>query len=203
MIKKFLIGITIFIILINSLIPTTFALEITSAELVKIGNADYHLKYFNDDKGYPTYVICSVVGYNKNGKFYPAYCMNSNLPGAETNEYTVNISDVIKNDAVWRVVTNGYPYISAEQMGLNNDFDAYMVTKMAIYCVLGQSDINKFSYDEGDYTGHRMYDLLKFLVTIGRSRGTWFIANWNFIYKQTRRIKRSWRILLSRIFCYI
>lgn len=167
MIKKFLVSLAIFIIVLNSIIPSAFALEMSSADLVKIGEVDYHLKYFNSDKGIPTYVIASVVGYNHNNKFYPAYCMNSGLPGAENNQYTVNISEMINNDAVWRVVTHGYPYVSAEDMGLTNDFDAYMVTKMAIYCVLGQSDINKFSYDENDNIAHRMYDLLKFLVTIG------------------------------------
>ena len=169
MVKKFLVGIVIFILLINSCIPSSLALEISSAELIKIGDADYHLKYYNSDKGYHTYIICSIVGYNNNGKFYPAYCMNSNLPGAENGSYTVNISEMINNDAIWRVVTNGYPYLNASQMGLDNDFDAYVVTKMAIYCILGQSNIDDFSYDEGYYTGHRMYDLLKFLVTVGQT----------------------------------
>jgi TQXA domain-containing protein len=133
----------------------------SSAELVKIGNAAYHLKY--NDK----YIICSIVGYNRDGKFYPAYCMNQDLPGAETNSYTVNISEMINNDAIWRVVTNGFPYVSAEGMGLYDDYDAYEVTKMAVYCILGQSDINKFSYDESDITAHRMYDVLKYLVDVG------------------------------------
>jgi TQXA domain-containing protein len=164
MIKKILVGITILIILVNTCIPCSYALEMASADLIKIGNASYHLKY-ND-----RYIICSIIGYNRNGKFYPAYCMNQELPGAETQNYTVNISEVINNDAVWRVVTNGFPYVSAEEMGLVDDFDAYEVTKMAVYCVLGQSDINNFSYDENDITAHRMYDLLVNLVNIGLNR---------------------------------
>jgi TQXA domain-containing protein len=163
MIKKFLIGMMVLIILINTCVPCSYALEISSADLVKIGTADYHLKYNG------RYIICSIVGYNKNGKFYPAYCMNSDLPGAETVSYTVNISELINNDAIWRVVTNGYPYVSAEEMGLDF-YDAYEVTKLAIYCMLGQSDITKYSYDANDEIAHKMYDCLVNLVNIGYNR---------------------------------
>lgn len=161
MLKKILAGIMILIILLNVCISSAYAIEISSADIVKIGNAEYHLKYNG------RYIICSIVGYNKDGTFYPAYCMNQDLPGAETTNYTVNISEMINNDAVWRVVTNGYPYVTAETMGLTDNYDAYEVTKMAVYCVLGQSDINNFSYDENDDTAHKMYDALKSLVEIG------------------------------------
>jgi len=166
MIKKIFSGILIFVLLFNLCI-SAFAVEMNSANIVKVGSADYHLKYYREDRGEPTYVICSIVGYHNNGIFYPAYCMNKDLPGAESGEYTVNISDIINNPAVWRVVTNGYPYVTANEMGLENDFDAYTVTKMAIYCVLGQSNLEYFSYDENDIVGHRMYDVLVNLVGIG------------------------------------
>jgi len=113
--------------------------------------------------------------------------MNSDLPGAETQNYTVNISELINNDAVWRVVTNGYPYLTANQMGLDNPYDAYVVTKMAVYCVLGQSNIDNFSYDEADAIGHRMYDVLKYLVDKGlngtetRQNGTLDIKKENYL----------------------
>lgn len=81
-------------------------------------------------------MFAQLFGHNTNGVFYPAYCMNRDLNGAETSPYTVNISEILSNDAIWRVVKNGYPYKSAAEMGLYSDYDAYVVTKMAIYCIL-------------------------------------------------------------------
>lgn len=160
MVKKIIVLLTLTIILFN-VGSNCLAIEINSASLKKIGSADYHLKYNN------SYIICSIVGYyNENGEFRPAYCMNKDKPGAETTEYTVNINSILENNAVWRVVKNGYPYVSAENLGLS-EYDAYVVTKMAIYCVLGQSDINSFSADPTDGTAVHMLDVLNRLVNEG------------------------------------
>ena len=168
MAKKILTGIIIIIVLLDNFATyKSLAIELTSADLTKIGQADYHLKYYNETRGSSSYVICSVVGYTKDGKFYPAYCVNHDLPGAETNPYTVSVSEIMNNDAVWRVLTDAYPYRTLEQMGLNNEFDAYAVTKMAIYCVLGQSKLEYFSYDENDPIGRTMYNDLQILVDEG------------------------------------
>ncbi len=168
--NKILICIMVLIIILECIIPSySSAYEIDSAQIVKIGSADYHLKYYNDTKNMATYVICSIVGYYNNGKFFPAYCLNSELPGAETQEYSVNINEIIGREDIWRVVTNGYPYKSAQEMGVNNDYDAFVVTKMAVYCMLGTSQIEKFSYNENDSEAHRMYDALVKLVNIGRN----------------------------------
>lgn len=149
MIKKIAISMIIFILLFN-VSMNVHALEITQASLVKIGTADYHLKYYREDRGNSSYVICSIVGYNNQNKFYPAYCMNKDLPGAESGEYTVNINEILNNPAVWRVVTNGYPYLEPHQMGLTTEYDAYAVTKMAIYCIIGQSKLEYYSAYESD-----------------------------------------------------
>lgn len=138
--------------------------NITSAYLQKIGQADYHLKYDHGDR--VSYIICSVVGHHIDGVFYPAYCVNRNLAGAETAPYDVAITQVLDNNAVWRVLVNAYPYKSAASMGLS-EFDAFCVTKMAVYCVLGQSDVNKFVADPGDGTAVHMLNKLRELVNIG------------------------------------
>lgn len=162
MIRKIIVLLLLTIILFN-IGSNSFAIEINSASLKKVGSADYHLKYNN------SYVICSIVGYyNENGEFRPAYCMNKDKPGAETTEYTVNINSILENDAVWRVVKNGYPYVTAESLGLS-EYDAYVVTKMAIYCVLGQSEISNFSADPSDSTAVHMLDVLNRLVNEGKN----------------------------------
>ena len=52
-------------------------------------------------------------------------------------------------------------------MGLQDDFDAFAVTKMAVYCVLGQSDLGAFSADDNDGTAQAMLSVLHNLVNIG------------------------------------
>ena len=138
-----------------------FVSAITSAYIQKIGDADHHLKHNG------SYVQISVVGHYQNGVFYPAYCLNVNLAGAETGPYDVAINQALNNDAVWRVLVNAFPYKSAAEMGLQNDFDAFAVTKMAVYCVIGQSDVNSFSADPSDGTGQAMLSILHNLVNIG------------------------------------
>lgn len=166
MINRIFIILIIFILFFNFTMPV-FANEINDVHLVKIGTADYHLKYYHEERGSSSYVICSIVGYYNNDIFFPTYCMNRDLPGAEKEEYNINVSKLLNNDAVWRVVTNGYPYVTANQMGLENDFDAYAVTKFAIYCVLGEANLEYYSYEPGDIVGQRMFDVLRYLVDLG------------------------------------
>lgn len=167
MVKKIIIIFAIIILLFNVGI-NCFALELQSADLVQIGSAEQHLQYFREDRGYSTPLVCSIVGYyNENGTFFPTYCMNKELPGAETTEYTVNVNSLINNDAVWRVVKNGWPYKTASEMGLGSDFDAYAVTKFAVYCVLGESNLSYYSAVPGDATGEQMLNVLRNLVNTG------------------------------------
>ncbi len=144
------------------------AFEISEAYIQKIGDADYHLKYYKEEKGMYTYCTCSIVGHYQDGKFYPAYCLNRDMHGVGAVEnYSVDVDSLIDNNAVWRAVKNGYPYKSAGEMGLSSDFDAFAVTKFAIYCLIGQADINLYTADEGDEEGHAMLDALHNLVNIG------------------------------------
>lgn len=142
--------------------------EISEEYIQKIGVADYHLKYYKEEKGMYTYCICNIVGYYNDGTFYPAYCLNKDMHGVGTVEnYSVDIDSLIDNNQVWRAVKNGYPYKTAGDMGLSSDFDAFAVTKFAIYCLTGQSDISLFTADDGDEEGQAMLQALHNLVNIG------------------------------------
>ena len=169
--KKIFASIISCMILISTCSNTIFALtELTEGYIQKIGQADYHLKYYNEAKEKYTYVVCSVVGHYYNGNFYPAYCMNKNLNGVgESGSYNVDVQDVIDNEQIWRAVKNGYPYKNAEDLGLTSDYDAFTVTKMAVYCLTGQSDLNLFTADEDDYEGQAMLKALNNLVEIGKN----------------------------------
>lgn len=190
--KKFLSCLMLIIVLINtfgSLISN--ATEISSAALVKIGDCDYHLKYYREDTNSYRYVICTVVGHYNNNVFYPAYCLNKDLTGVtDEYSYTVNINEVINRDDVWRVVKNGYPYKTYQEMGLSNEFNAFAVTKFAVYCILGQSDINKFYAEPNDPEANAMLNCLRNLVSIGKN-GTETRKSGNFSIEKIGSLKQE------------
>lgn len=167
--SKVLVVLLLSIIFISNayqIVNATF--EISEAYIQKIGDADYHLKYYKEEKEMYTYCTCSIVGHYQDGKFYPAYCLNRDMHGVGAVEnYSVDVDSLIDNNAVWRAVKNGYPYKSAGEMGLSSDFDAFAVTKFAIYCLIGQADINLYTADEGDEEGQAMLNALHNLVNIG------------------------------------
>ena len=171
-IKKILIILLlsiIFISYVSNIVKAVY--EIKEASIVKIGEAPYHLKYYNESKKMYSYSVCSIVGYYKENKFYPAYCLNRDLHGVGyVDSYTVDIDNVIENNQVWRAVKNGYPYKTASEMGLESDYDAFAVTKFAVYCLLGQADINLYTADENDAEGQAMLRALRNLVDIGRNQ---------------------------------
>lgn len=158
----------IFISYVSNIIRAAY--EITEAYIVQIGEAPYHLKYYKEDKGIYTYCTCSIVGHYEGNKFYPSYCLNRDLHGVGAVEsYTVDVDSLIENPQVWRAVKNGYPYKTALEMGLSSDFNAFAVTKFAIYCLTGQADINLYIADEEDTEGQAMIRALHKLVDIGRN----------------------------------
>ena len=118
------------------------------------------------------YISTHLVGYYDNGTFYPAYCMNRELPGSDNStSHTVNLMELLKDSSkynkVWRVVTAGYPYHSAEELGVSDWRYAYQATKSAIYCVLGQADVD--DYYGTDTEGKETANLIKKLVNTGEN----------------------------------
>lgn len=142
----------------------------TTLDIISIGTIPYHLKsYGTQSKGY---VITHLVGYYDNGTFYPAFCMNKDRLGADDElSYDVTITEILGNtemyNKVWRVVTNGYPYKSAGDLGVSDWVYAYQATKMAVYCVTGQANVDDFYAT--DTTGQEIVDLIHRLVDIGNN----------------------------------
>ncbi len=169
-IYKFTMILCISVLFLNMIANTIYAaieVDLNKVYLEKIGQADYHLKYYNASKNTEVYVKCSIVGYNDKNGFNPAYCMNKNLDGAEKAPYYVTTEKILNNNQVWRVIRNGYPFKSYKQMGLSSEFNAYTVTKMAIYCILGESLLENFRADNKDKEAVAMLSELKKLVNIG------------------------------------
>ena len=172
-IVKIIAILLISILFLNMSANTIYAaieVNINKAYIEKIGKADYHLKYYKEDKDKYTYVVCSIVGYyDENDNFNPTYCMNKNLVGAEEESYYVKVNNLLKNDKVWRVIKNGYPFKSAKQLGLSDEYDAFAVTKFAVYCILGQSKLEYFKAEDDDDEAIAMLKALKNLVKIGEN----------------------------------
>lgn len=169
--SKTLVILLVAILLLNMIPNTLYAaveVKLDKAYLEKIGQADYHLKYYREATDEYTYLICSIVGYyDKDNNFNPTYCMNRDLVGAEKEAYYVKTESLLKNDKVWRIIKNGYPYKTAKEMGLTSKYDAYAVTKYAIYCVLGEAELKLFKAEKDDDEAVAMLNALKKLVDIG------------------------------------
>lgn len=84
--------------------------------------------------------------YKKDGKEYPAYCMNRELPGVEIGRsQTVDVKQLVNNTKIWRAIINGYPYKSISELGCNTEEEAYLATKQAVYCMITNRDVNEYS----------------------------------------------------------
>lgn len=104
-----------------------------------------------------------IAVYKKDGKEYPAYCLNRELPGVEEGPQTVKVNELVTNVMVWRVLINGYPYKTLKQLGCNTEAEAYLATKQAIYCVLEGIDVNSYKAVDSD-AGRRTLKALKKIV---------------------------------------
>lgn len=165
--------VTVILIIINVLTifnQISYASEIWGANIYYSHDCGRHLQYYKEN-GTLSYVVIAYVQYDYNGKQYPAYCMNSNKPGVgnlsgELENCNVSINKMLEDDRIWRVIINGYPYKSANQLGVENNDDAYVATKHAIYSILNQRDIRGY-YHAPDQRGEKIINAIESLVNIG------------------------------------
>ena len=161
--KKILTTI-ILIILIIGIIPlkSSAAVPIDSAYIYANKKTDGLLRW--NGLGIHTHMAV----YNNNGKEYPAYCLNRELPGVEIGfSQTVDVSNLVSDVMVWRAIINGYPYKTISQLGCKTEEEAYLATKQAVYCMLTNRDVNEYSAI-GE-SGERCLNALKQIVNAARS----------------------------------
>ena len=108
--------------------------------------------------------------YKIDGKEYPAYCMNRELPGVEIGvSQTVDVNKLVNNVMVWRAIINGYPYKTIEELGCKTEEEAYLATKQAVYCMLTNRDVSEYSVNsEYQESGTRTLNALKQIVSNAR-----------------------------------
>ena len=155
-IKKLLVILVVLIMNGLGFMNAVYATSIESANLYSIGDCGQLLKY----KG--GIVKVSYVQYSYNGVDYPAYCMNPNKPGAETQSYSVSVQEAINDVGLWRRIINGYPYKSIEELGVVNKEEAFTATKHAIYCYLYGNNPNSYEGigEAGKRTLQAMYTII-------------------------------------------
>lgn len=133
------------------------------------------------------YVIHSITNYvDETGKQRVAYCVSPDLTGigyvdGEFEGYEVNAKELLNDERLWRVYINGYPYKSAQELGVEYDEDAYLATKQAGFCIIrgysvedirnlfraGQDPVAGQSLDDIQRRGQKIIDAMCHLVDIG------------------------------------
>lgn len=163
MIKKLISIISIIIILIGLLPVSTKAVETVDTAYIYANKKTNGLLMWNGLR-----IHTHMAVYKKDGKEYPAYCMNRELPGVEIGKsQTVDINRLVNNVMVWRAIINGYPYKSISELGCNTEEEAYLATKQAVYCMLTNRDVNEYSAIGEE--GERTLNTLKTIVTNARN----------------------------------
>ena len=143
--------------------------SLNSAYLYSTGDCGSLLKYKE------TVVKVSYVEYQNQGIKYPAYCMDKTKPGAETNPYTVSIQDRINDVELWKILINGYPYKTIEQLGVLNKEEAFTATKQAVYCYIHGN--NPQDYEPIGEAGIRTLNALKNILDNAKNSTQTQISN--------------------------
>ncbi len=137
-----------------AVVPTYAATE-TDINIYSTGDCPSLIAY----KGIPVRVM--YVEYTTNGVTYPAYCLDKTMPGVEQGAYNVTVNEQINDVGLWRVITNGYPYKTLEELGVNSKEEAFTATKQAIYCYIhGNNPYDYSALDSAGIAGERTLNAL-------------------------------------------
>ncbi len=159
-----------------------------------------------------------------NGKKYVAYCLSPGAPGVgyvfgEKDTYNVKIKEIVNDDRIWRILKNGYPNKTLQELGVETVDDAYFATMQAVNSVLrgytldqakqlysvGQFAINGENFTDVQRRGQKtltaMYSLIdiglngketrKDLLNLSIQNTTGFIKENDNYYSQTFKIVSS------------
>ena len=143
--------ITIVFLTFLSAFYNAFAFDIGTKEIKDLGDCGYLLTY----DGIPKRT--NYVGYEKDGKIYPAYCLNIDLLGVGyVDAYSVSGESKIKDEKVWKAIINGFPYKSLSELGVETEEEAFTATKNAVYTMIYNRDPNKYGPVDSE-EGRRTY----------------------------------------------
>ena len=165
---KILSGILLMIYILNIFTGIVSAMDISSAQIKNYGKTDMHLQFWDTKQNAWSYITTTFTGYEHSGKVYPAYCLEVEKPGVgEEESYSVSIDKLLDNVQIWRTVTAGYPYKTPAELGVENEHDAFVATKQAVYSIINNRDVHTF-YRGGDAAGDKIFNALNNMVNEGR-----------------------------------
>ena len=122
-----------------------FAADTPEAALgeVNIYNGEHELDYLSINGAVKKQVYTYFLYESNNGiqKESPAYCVNPTTPGVPQTvgpgESIKYLADETASDPkVVGIISNGYPHRSLGELNLDNKYQAYYATKMALWCYL-------------------------------------------------------------------
>lgn len=124
----------------------------------------------------------SYVAINNNGIESPVYCLNKDLPGAESvDNYKVIVNNTLKDTKIYKAIKNGYPYKTPQQLNCADYKEAFTATKMAVYAVIYGYTIDNFE-SLGTEESDRTYNAIKtILENVNKTGGDPVSANINII----------------------
>lgn len=144
--KKRLISLFLVLLSVLALLPGAALAASTEEEAlgeVDIYNGGYELGYLmiNGAVKKQDYTYFNYVDAKGQKKEVPAYCVNPNTKGVPQ---TVGVGESIKylaeekasDPKVVGIISNGYPHRSLGELNLDNKYQAYYATKMALWCYL-------------------------------------------------------------------
>jgi TQXA domain-containing protein len=158
--KKRVVSMLLAVVMMLGMFPGT-ALAAGSVEEalgeVNIYNGEQKLSYLsiNGRVRELIYTYYNYVDRNGQTKEIPAYCVNPNIKGVpqtvapgESIKYLAN--EIGSDPKVMGIIANGYPHRSLSELKLENKYQAYYATKMALWAyLLPNWDINNMKVNIG------------------------------------------------------
>ena len=170
--KKVMSIVLLIFILLNVIENPVMAINIPMKEtyIENLGECERHLQYWKESAGIWSYIITTMVGYRIDGDLHYAYCMQRDRKGVgeEQEGYNVNINQMMQTPEIWRTIINGFPYKTANELGVYNEQDAFVATKQAIYSVMYDWDVET-RYRGADERGWQIVEAIKNIVNNARS----------------------------------
>ena len=161
--KKRVMCMLLAVVMMLGMFPgTAFAADSVEEALgeVDIYNGGQRLSYLsiNGRVRELIYTYYNYVDRNGNTKEIPAYCVNPNtkgvpqtVPEGESIKYLAE--EIGSDPKVMGIIANGYPHRGLGELKLENKYQAYYATKMALWCyLLSHWDINNLKVNP-DLTG--------------------------------------------------
>ena len=173
---------------------------VNEATLVEKNATSGIITYNGDD------IVTTYVYYTKDGEEYPAYCISPGADGVgEYGSYNVSVDSYLSDAKLWRVITNGYPYKSPEELGCISEKEAFIATKHAVYCAILERDSS--AYGAINEQGERVVNAIANILSNANASTSGKVSNnieiidvssqWEYDKDNSKYLTRTFEVLAS------